>query len=91
MKIKGFQWDQTNSQHILQRHGVTPAEIEEIFIGSPVFRKTYQGRRIALGQTEAGRYLLVVFLPVGEGRVRVISARDMEDNEKRYYRSKRRY
>ena len=44
---------------------------------------------IALGQTVAGRYLLVVLRGKSEGMVRCITARPMTTKEKRYYRQRR--
>ena len=40
----------------------------------------------ALGVTDDGRYLFVVFRRKPRGVVRVITARDMEPKEKRLYR-----
>jgi hypothetical protein len=42
------------------------------------------GRYAAYGQTEAGRYLVVIFIPLGQGWIRVISARDMDARERRW-------
>jgi uncharacterized DUF497 family protein len=70
--------------------GVRPAlpvkELEEVCFhsGSLVFRR---GRRyILLGQTEAGRYLFVAVERVGRYKGKVITARDMDDAERRRYR-----
>ena len=41
------------------------------------------------GQTEAGRYLFVVVRYVGRGRARVITARDMEKQERSRYDKRR--
>jgi len=90
LKIRGFEWDSANIGHMAKRHGVTPEEAEEVFDGNPVFRKTYESRRIALGQTGDGRYLFVVFMLKEGGVIRVITARDMVDSERRYYQQARR-
>ncbi len=85
MEIQGFQWDEANIAHILN-HAVTPEEIEEIaFEGTPHIRKGREGRRYLYGKTVGGRYLLVVYLPVGKGQARVITAREMDVKEKRLY------
>ena len=39
----------------------------------------------ALGQTEAGRYLVIFFLNKGRGKALIISARDMDAKERRRY------
>ena len=40
------------------------------------------------GQTESGRYLLVIFRYLGHNRAWPITARDMDGNEKRFFRKK---
>lgn len=60
MVISGFRWDDGNVGHI-ERHGLTPEEVEEVFAGDYKVRRTRQGRYIALGQTLDGRLILVVF------------------------------
>ena len=82
MEIRGFQWNVEIVAHI-SRHGVTPEEIEEIaFEGSPYIRRGRQGRRYLYGRTIGGRYLFVL---VGKGQAKVITARDMDTKEKRLY------
>ena len=44
-------------------------------------------RYYALGSTFSGRYLMLVFWSDGS-RIRVIYAREMEDNERRFYERK---
>ncbi|MEW6173831.1 MAG: BrnT family toxin [Bacillota bacterium] len=91
--IRDFEWDPEeqpngNVQHIM-KHNVSPEEVEEIF-GFPeevLIRKTCQGYRLAYGRTVAGRYLLVVFILKKRGFARVITARDMNQAERRHYRS----
>jgi len=39
----------------------------------------------AFGQTDEGRYLIVFFIYKRDGRALIISARDMDDSEKRLY------
>ena len=88
MEIQRFSWNADNLEHI-SNHGVTPEEIEEIaFEGLPYIRKGGQGKRYLYGKTVDGRYLFVVYVPVGKRRVRVITARDMDAKEKRLYLSR---
>ncbi|MEW6447284.1 MAG: BrnT family toxin [Bacillota bacterium] len=91
--VRDFEWDPEeqpngNVQHIT-KHNVTPVEAEEVFEfpEEVLIRKTRQGYRLAYGRTAAGRYLLVVFVLKQSGVVRVITARDMNQAERRYYRS----
>lgn len=85
IRITSFQWDERNEQHIIQRHNVTPSEAEEVFFGDPYFRKGRDNTRYVYGQTSSGRYLFVVYLYLGKGKARIISARDMTPREKRLY------
>ncbi len=88
MVIDSFEWDEDNINHIA-RHRVTPDEAEEIFIGPYALFKTRGGRYLALGRTIMGRYLICVFEKFsGPTRARVITARDMEDREKRLYKQR---
>ncbi len=49
MKISEFEWDEGNSQHLALGHGIEPAEAEEVFAKSPLFRKTKRGHYAAMG------------------------------------------
>jgi len=84
------------SQAILEKiedaHGIEFSEIEELFRRPHVVLRgsldQYAERRyVSLGQTAAGRYLMVVYTLVPEtGLAKVITARDMVDRERRFYR-----
>ena len=87
MVISGFEWDEDNRFHI-ERHEFTPEEVEEVFAGNHKVRRTRQERYIALGETLDGRLAFVVFRRLSGGRVRVITARDMEVSERRLFRRK---
>ena len=76
-----------NVLHIA-RHEFTTDEVEEVFAGSYKVRRARQKRYIALGKTLDGRLAFVVFQRLARGRVRVITARDMDDNERRLFRRK---
>jgi uncharacterized protein len=85
--ISGFEWNDDNIEHI-QRHDFTPEEVEEVFAGGHKIRRARQGLYIALGETLDGRLAFVVFRRLPKGIVRVITARNMESNERRLYRRK---
>ena len=75
------------------KHGVTQAEAEEVFFGSPLVARdpahsTAEPRFHALGETNSGRRLLVVFTARGS-LIRVISVRDMSRSERRVYEKAR--
>ena len=87
MAISGFEWDDGNVSHI-ERHQFTPEEVEEVFVGVYKTRRTRQKLYIALGETLDGRLAFVVFRRFSKGMIRVITARDMEDAERRMFRRK---
>ena len=90
-KITGFEWDTGNEQKNA-KHGVTPAEAEQVFLNEPliitpdVSHSGSEMRYRALGRTNAGRQLTVIFtLRNNETLFRVISARDMHRKERTIY------
>ena len=85
MRITGFDWNDGNVEHV-GRHQVLPEEAEEVFLGKWAVRRARGGYYTALGKTLAGRYLFVVYSVLGEGTIRVITARDMSTQERKRYR-----
>jgi uncharacterized DUF497 family protein len=82
-----FLRDDDNTFHI-ERHGFSPEEVKEVFAGNHKIRRTREKRYIVLGETLDGRSAFVVFQRLSGGFVRVITARDMEANERRLFRRK---
>jgi uncharacterized DUF497 family protein len=66
-------------------------EVEQVFSRAPHYRFIETGDvagedlYAALGQTEAGRYLIVYFLHKATGEALVISAREMTKKERKIY------
>lgn len=87
MIISGFAWDDDNVAHIA-RHQFTPEEVEEVFAGNYKLRRTRERLYVALGETLDGRLAFVVFRRFSGGVVRVITARDMDNHERRLFRRK---
>jgi uncharacterized DUF497 family protein len=85
--ISAFDWDEENIVHI-EMHAFTPEEVEEVFAGDHKVRRTREKRYIALGRTFDGRLAFVVFRRMPGGLIRVITARDMDDSERRLLRHK---
>jgi len=89
-ECEGFQWDDSNSEKIWERHRVARAECEEIFFNQPLFvgedekQATIEARFYALGRTDRGRYLFLAGTLRG-ALIRVISAQDMNRKERRIY------
>ena len=65
-----------------------PGEVEEVFAGDYKVRRTRRMLYIALGETLDGRLAFVVFRRLPRGAIRVVTARDMEDSERRLFRRK---
>jgi len=88
--LEGFEWDAGNTDKNWLRHEVRQAETEQALLNTPLVVATdlqhsaAEARFIALGQTDAGRLLTVVFTVRGR-RVRVISARTMSKEERTVY------
>jgi len=86
----GFEWDRANAGKVWERHGVTPGECEEAFFNEPFLvawdekHSQKEPRYYALGQTDAGRKLFLVFTIRGQ-LIRVISGRNMSRRERREY------
>ena len=91
MNISEFVWNNDIIEHIA-RHNATPEEVEEICFGKPLIIKSKQPSKginpiyYALGRTESGRYLFVMFIYFKRGKAMVVTARDMDHDEQKYYR-----
>lgn len=89
-ECEGLQWDAGNSAKIWDRHQVMPTECEEVFFNLPLIvgndepHSTDEDRFYALGQSDSGRPIFVVFTIRGR-LIRVISARDMSRKERRIF------
>jgi len=93
VNIKSFIWQPEVIDKIESKHGVTIEEVEEIFKAGAIYRRGPRGKKRkgedvykAYGQTEAGRYLFVAFIYKLDHRGLILSARDMEDDERDLYR-----
>ncbi len=84
MRIRGFDWDERNIDH-MARHGVNPEEAEEACYNHPLILKTREPHYLIYGRTDDGRYLLVVGAYLGKGIIRIITARDMAETERKLY------
>jgi len=86
----GFDWDAGNILKNWEVHQVSASECEQIFFNRPLVAEPdvkhshVEDRYYALGQTDAGRELFVVFTIRGS-LIRVISARDMNQREKKEF------
>lgn len=106
--IRGFKliindiiWKQQFVEKISIKHRVSIYEVEEVLSGHPYVCKVAKGNidqeniYAAYAQINNGRYLIVFFINKKGNRALPISARDMDNKERRYYenqkRSKKKY
>ena len=85
MKVQYFDWDEVNEDHIA-RHGVDTDEVEEVFIRRHRLYRSREGRYVVLGQSMGGRYLMIVLEQKEHGEIRVVTARDMSEKERRRFK-----
>ncbi len=91
MKIEGIVWLDQIVDKLASKHSVETYEVEELLIGRPRFRFVEKGERknenvyMALGQTDGGRYLTVLFIYKQSKEALILSARNMADKERKIY------
>jgi len=94
MKIDGIIWLRDIADKLEFKHNVTMEEVEETLSNKPKFRFLEKGERkgenvyMALGQTDSGRYLSVLFIYKRTKEALILSARDMADKERKQYGKK---
>ena len=80
-----FDWDEHNEVKLLLHHNVSALEAEQCFANRHTRRRVGDDY-LLLGRTDGGRMLLLVYQQKPDGQVRVYSAREMTDNERRAFR-----
>jgi uncharacterized DUF497 family protein len=94
MKINGIIWLRDVVDKLVFKHHVEAYEVEEMLSGKPRFRFVEKGKQegedvyMALGQTDAGRYLAALFIYKKTNEALILSARDMAKKERRQYAKK---
>lgn len=91
MKIERISWDQETVDHI-SNHAVSPEEVEEVLfndVDSPLIMRGKEGKYLAYGKTNGGRLLLVVWVAKYR-KTKIITARDMTNKEKQFYKERKR-
>lgn len=87
-------WFDTIVEKLAWKHGVLPHEVEEAVSGRcRIFKKEsgkIEGEDLynALGMTEGGRYLSVFFIKKLGNKALIVTARDMNQRERRRYEKK---
>lgn len=81
-------------EKLWDKHSVSREEVEQILENDPRFRLAEKGHvhredlYRAIGQTESGRYLMVLFIYKSDQSALVISARDLTAKERKQYAKK---
>jgi len=94
MYIDDFIWLADVVDKLIVKHNVSQDETEEVFFNKVRYRFVEKGKRAgedvyaALGQTDVGRYLIVLFIHKSDHSALILSARDMEKRERRFYERK---
>ena len=87
-------WLRSVVDKLASKHGVEPYEVEETLENKPKIRFVEKGQRegedayLALGRTDAGRHVAVLFLYKLTQEALILSARDMAAKERRRYGTK---
>lgn len=89
--ITEFVWLPQIVEKLIDKHQVSPEEVEEVFFNRPQVRFHEKGHvqnedmYTVLGQSNTGRYLIVFFVLKPSRSALIISARDMVQSERRRY------
>lgn len=79
--------------HADRKHNVEKYEAESVFWNDPLYRRSReergQTRYLALGETDEGRLLIVVYEIITVNEILIITAREMESEERRQYDKRR--
>ena len=85
--IESLEIDDHILDKIESKHGISFNEIEEACLSDKRhIRKSKEGLYKLFNQTDAGRYILVVLLNLGDDNWKVVTAREMTDSERKLYK-----
>ena len=80
-------WTEEVVHKVAAKHGVTIEEVQEAFEDPhALITRARWETRLVYGQTEAGRYLLMVTRPEGRAVLWLVTARGMTKHEEDWYR-----
>jgi len=92
-QFSGFQWDKGNIDKNLIKHNVENWECEQVFFNRPLLvledpkHSVSEERWAVFGKTDTDRFLVVIFTKRND-LIRIISARDMNNRERKFYNEK---
>ena len=86
MNLRFYLDPETGKPH-MERHRVVETEVEEVLLRPGEDRPGQEGSRVALGQTRAGRFLRVIYVPDPEpDSVFVVTALEIKGKPLAAYR-----
>ena len=91
MRIADIIWRPEVIDKLAWKHGVIAEGVDQVLFSQPFFRRLQKGHvpgehlYVGYGQTESGRYLTVFFIYKRSGEALILTARDMENSERRAY------
>jgi uncharacterized DUF497 family protein len=92
MKMHCFDWDEENIRH-LARHEISPAEAEEVIRNRPRDLESElrngEERVVQVGETDAGRILIVVS-STSDQKIHVVTAWPAKERLRRYFQTQKR-
>ena len=90
MRIRFYEDPETRLPHIWG-HGVTEEEVVQVLRGAGEDLPAPRGSRMKLGQTTAGRFLQVIYVPDADPEsVFVVTAHELRGRAKAAYRRRQR-
>jgi len=91
MIIDDIIWLQDILEKLELKHHIYQEEVEQVFANAPQYRFLEKGKiegehiYSAYGQTDAGRYVTIIFILKFKKCALIISARDMDRKERKQY------
>lgn len=94
MQISNVIWLPSVVDKLEWKHRVSTREVEQVFANQPRFKFAEKGQHqgenvyVAFGKTDEGRYLAVWFIYKSTHEALVLSAREVDDKERKQYGKK---
>jgi len=88
--ITSIRWTAKSIEHIAW-HGVKAEEVEEACFNeddAPFVRSGIEKLHYVFGKTDSGRFLFIVVRFLRSGEVSLITARDMNEWERKYFKKR---
>lgn len=90
MELRFYQDPETGQAHI-HNHGVMEEEVQQVLTQPGEDRPGADNSRTAIGQTEAGRYLRVIYVPDADSNsLFIVTAYELTIKQMKAYRRRRR-